>query len=64
MKLLAVASDEFKEPYFIQNTYTDTLVTAFSKLRDSRTTAIEYPDTENMNQGIFIDIFPLLARLL
>lgn len=59
MKLLAVASDEFKEPYFFQNTYTDVLVTAFSKLRDSRTTAIEFPDVPSMNQGIFIDIFPL-----
>lgn len=59
MTLLAVAPDEFEEPYFFQNTYTDSLVTAFSKLRDSRTTAIEFPDIKNMNQGIFIDIFPL-----
>lgn len=59
MKLLAVALDEFKAPYFFQNTYTDILVTAFSKLRDSRTTAIEFPDAPSMNQGIFIDIFPL-----
>ena len=32
----------------------------FSKLRDSRTTAIEFDDMkEQFNQGIFIDIFPL-----
>lgn len=59
MALLAVASDEFKKPYFFQNTYTDNMVSAFSKLRDSRTTAIEFPDMKTMNQGIFIDIFPL-----
>lgn len=59
MRLLAVAPDEFTEPYFFQNTYTDILVTVFSKLRDSRTTAIEFPDIPDMNQGIFIDIFPL-----
>lgn len=59
MKLLDIASDEFKEPYFFQNAYTDNMIWAFSKLRDSRTTAIEFPDMKEMNQGIFIDIFPL-----
>lgn len=59
MALLAIASDEFKEPYCFQNTYTSGWIAAFSKLRDSRTTAIEYPDIKNLNQGIFIDIFPL-----
>ena len=29
------------------------------KLRDSRTTMIEFPDRKNANQGIWIDIFPL-----
>ena len=59
MKLLAVASEEFTEPYFFQTAYNDVLLSAFSKLRDSRTTAIEFPNIKNMNQGIFIDIFPL-----
>lgn len=59
MKLLAIAPDEFKEPYFFQSAYTDEKVWPFSKLRDSRTTAIEIPEMKKMNQGIFIDIFPL-----
>jgi lipopolysaccharide cholinephosphotransferase len=36
------------------------MIWGFSKLRDSNTTAIEFPDMrESFNQGIFIDIFPL-----
>lgn len=58
-KLLSVAADEFTEPYFFQNSYTDSYIWAFSKLRDSRTTAIQFPDAGDLNQGIFIDIFPL-----
>lgn len=59
MKLLTIGPDEFSAPYFFQNTYTDKMVRPYSKLRDSRTTAIEFPDMEDYNQGIFIDIFPL-----
>ena len=60
-KFKQVAAEEIKEPYFFQNVYTDNRVWAFSKIRDSRTSAIEFPDipAEKMNQGIFIDIFPL-----
>ncbi len=59
-KLKEVASDEFKEPYFFQNSYTDCMIWPISKLRDSRTTAIEFPSIgTEFNQGIFIDIFPL-----
>ena len=57
-KLQAVAPEEFREPYFFQNSYTDQMLWFFSKLRDSRTTAIEFP-ARNLHQGIFIDIFPL-----
>lgn len=36
------------------------MVWGFSKIRDSRTTAIEFPDMqESFNQGLFIDIFPI-----
>lgn len=59
MKLQEIAADEFKEPYFFQNSYNDAMIWPFSKLRDSRTTAIEFPDLKEMNQGIFIDIMPL-----
>ncbi len=55
----AVAPQEFTEPYFFQNSYTDRIVWPFSKIRDSRTTAIEFRNYRDINQGIFIDIFPL-----
>ncbi len=57
-----VAMEEIREPYCFQNVYTQTgMIWAFSKIRDSRTSAIEFPDipAEKMNQGIFLDIFPL-----
>lgn len=56
----AVAPQEFKEPYFFQNAYTDGIIRLMSKIRDSRTTAIEHL-APSLNQGIFIDIFPLDA---
>lgn len=59
-KLKAVAQDAIKFPFFFQNSYTDRMIWAFSKLRDGRTTAIEFPDiSPEFHQGIFIDIFPL-----
>lgn len=57
-----VASKEIKPPYFFQNSYTDLVTTAYSKIRDIRTTAIEYLDMPlQYNQGIFIDIIALDA---
>ena len=59
-KLKMIAQDEVSSPYFFQNSYTDIMIWALAKLRDSRTTAIEYPDfPPEFNQGIFLDIFPL-----
>lgn len=54
-----VAATEIREPLFFQNTYTDGFVIGFSKIRDSRTSAVEFPDYDGMHQGIFVDIFPL-----
>jgi lipopolysaccharide cholinephosphotransferase len=56
--------EEMKEPYFFQNTYTDSILFAFSKIRDTRTTAIErkYCEDALPHQGIYMDIFPLDAR--
>ncbi len=54
-----VAPYEFQEPYFFQNSYTDRRIWALSKIRDSRTTGIEFRDLRDFHQGIFIDIFPL-----
>lgn len=35
-------------------------MTEFAKIRDSRTTAVEFPeDPISRNQGMFVDIFPL-----
>lgn len=53
-----IAQTEFQEPYFFQSSYTDRMLWFFSKIRDSRTTAIEF-SVKNLNQGMFIDIFPL-----
>lgn len=55
-----IAQDAIDYPYFLQNSYTDAMIWNISKLRDSRTTAIEFPDiSPEFHQGIFIDIFPL-----
>ncbi|MCI8983596.1 MAG: LicD family protein [Hungatella sp.] len=58
-RLKAVASWEFREPYFFQDAYTDRRIWALSKIRDSRTTGIEFRELRDFHQGIFIDIFPL-----
>ncbi len=57
-KFQAIAPQEFSDPYFFQSSYNDNMLWTLSKIRDSRTTAIEFDDPE-LNQGIFIDIFPL-----
>ena len=56
-RFVRIAREEIEEPYFLQNMYSDRMI-QFSKIRDSRTTAVEFSDWP-MNQGIFIDIFPL-----
>ena len=60
-RLAEIAPTEFKHPYFFQNTYTDPLhVRGHAQLRNSETTAILETEYDlNINQGIFIDIFPL-----
>lgn len=60
-KLKLVAKEEFKGKYYFQDWYNSCGRTwIFSKLRNSETTAVEYPEKgPEFNQGIFIDIFPL-----
>ena len=60
-RLKLVIQDELKEPYFFQDAYTDSILSTFSKIRHSHTTAIEkkYCQDAAPHQGIFIDIFPL-----
>lgn len=58
-KLVSIAKEEFKSPYFFQCGYTDKFPFGFSKLRKDGTSAIlaqEFDIYEH--QGIFIDIFP------
>ncbi len=60
-KFQEIAPKEFREPYFYQNTYTDRVLWPLSKIRDSRTTAVE-PQfrhlKDSFHQGIFLDVFP------
>ncbi len=60
-RLKEVAQSEFTGKYYYQDWYNSCGRTwIFSKLRNSETTAIEYPDKGvEFNQGIFIDIFPI-----
>jgi len=62
-KLCAVAQSAFRPPCFFQNDRTEPgSHIAFSKLRDSNTTAVldfEAPSRYEFNQGIALDIFPL-----
>ena len=62
-KLCEVAPKEFVHPYFFQTEYTDPgSLRGHAQLRNSITTGIlkeEYPLRKKINQGIFIDIFPL-----
>ncbi len=56
-KFQTIASQEFLDPYFHQTSYNDNEIRMHSKIRDSRTTAVESLDVD-LNQGIYIDIFP------
>ncbi len=60
--LQKVAPREVRSPYFFQTIYTDpNYGMSIAKLRDSRTTGVQFPDMtpDMMNQGIFIDIYPM-----
>ena len=61
-RLLELGDSIFREPYFLQTVRSDPICFygGYSKLRDSRTTAREPVNRyRNVNQGIWIDIFPL-----
>lgn len=59
--ILMKHADEFKSPYFLQNTYTErSFFRTHAQLRNSSTTAMLKSDLgRKYNQGIFLDIFPL-----
>lgn len=60
-KFRKVALEELPEPYIWQDWYNSHGKTwPFGKVRNSATTAIEFPDKPaTFNQGIFIDIYPI-----
>ena len=62
-KLCEIANDSFNNPYFFQTEYTDPgSFRRHAQLRNSNTTGIlksELKANLNINQGIFIDIFPV-----
>ncbi|MGN0161805.1 MAG: phosphorylcholine transferase LicD [Lachnospiraceae bacterium] len=60
-KFKEIAPKEFTGKYYYQNWYNSSGMTwIFSKIRNSETTAVEFPQKEpGFNQGIFIDIFPI-----
>lgn len=61
-KLQKIAPGEFKEPYSYQDSYTSQSVPIWNiaKIRDNRTTAIQFPNAPlEVNQGLFLDIFPI-----
>lgn len=62
-QLCLIGASVFHEPYFFQNEDTDRFFCRnFSRLRNSKTTAIQLSEKEfgfPFNQGIFIDIFPI-----
>lgn len=55
----SIGPQEFRTPYFFQSPYTDRRIWPLTKIRDSRTTGIQFKSLRDMHQGIFIDIFPL-----
>ena len=54
-------SDSFREPYFLQNAYTDHYFSRpFARLRNSNTTGfVTQKERYEANRGIFIDLFPI-----
>ena len=63
-KLLAIAPQEFTAPYFFQTAWNDKQYSrGHAQLRNSNTTAVLADEADRhypFNQGIFIDIFPLV----
>lgn len=60
-RLIALGTDVFCEPYFLQSTYSENdYFRGHAQLRRSDTAAIRPSEAyRTFNQGIFIDIFPL-----
>ena len=62
-KLIEMGNSVFKYPYFLQTPVTDPgYFKTFIRVRKSDTTFIPYKDSVySMNQGVFVDIFPIDA---
>ncbi len=60
-ELKRIAPVEMKDPFFFQTVYTDRCIYNIAKCRYNRSSAIEFPRDREVNQGVFIDIWPLDA---
>ena len=59
-KMKAIIKSELREPFEFQDELCPFQLRPFCKVRDPRTTGIEFAHApEDFNQGLFIDIFPL-----
>ena len=60
-KLLHVAKEEFKEPYFLQTGYNDKkFFLGYARLRNSQTTGIiTWNKSAEYNNGIYVDVYVL-----
>lgn len=59
-KLIEIGPNEFNNPFFFQSPYTDKKYNrTFARVRNTETTGIQLSDIyTDINQGIFVDIFP------
>ncbi len=65
LKLLAIPSDEFKYPYYLQSYKTDDFAEiSAARIRNSNTTGCTKWEYDNLkiashNKDVFVDIFPM-----
>lgn len=61
-RLCRIAPAALKKDYFFQNYQTDQCYWAFAKVRKNNTTCIESGwENKKIHQGVWIDVFPLIA---
>lgn len=59
-RLIEVGKVEFTHPYFLHSAHSERFPRGFARLRNSDSTALtKYDFAQNIDHGIFIDIFPL-----
>ena len=58
-RLQEIAPEVFEYPYSFQDSSNSSFIMNFAKIRNEKNSAIEFWNSKNDNQGIFIDVFPL-----